>query len=111
MWSPFLDWWPCSSCRSAASVPEHAGPIDLVAQRLELLLGRRLHRLDLLGCLHLEASVGLDVFHGHAGEHLSETRLQRVGVEVEDALRRHDPLRTAAVELVLAAHLLAGMGD
>src|SRR6266478_4009701 len=36
---------------------------------------------------------------------------ERVGIKVEDAFRGHNPFRPAAVELVLAASLLAGMRD
>src|SRR5262249_57123800 len=46
-----------------------------------------------------------------AGKHRGQSCLERMWIEVEDALRRHDPLRPTAVELVLAADLLAGMRD
>ena len=90
---------------------QHAGLVDFVTQRIQFLLGGRRDVFDFLGDLDLEFGVRLDVVHGHAREQLRQPRLERVGVEVEDAFRRHDPLGAAAVEPVVAADLLARVRD
>ena len=90
---------------------QHAGLVDFVTQRIQFLLGGRRDVFDFLGDLDLESGVRLDVVHGHAREQLRQPRLERVGVEVEDAFRRHDPLGAAAVEPVVAADLLARVRD
>ena len=43
------------------------------------------------------------------GKRHVKSRLECIGIEIEDAFRRHDPFRVIAVEFVFAAHLFAGM--
>src|SRR5260370_25884944 len=88
-------------------VAQDTGLVDERAQCLEFFPRRGGNRFHFLRGFHLESGIGADVIDGHAGEYHRESRFERVRVEVEDALRRHDPLGTSAVELVLATDLLA----
>src|SRR5271165_7630627 len=85
-----------SNTPQPALLAKNAGLVDQRAQCFELLLAWRRNRFHFLRGLHLEAGISLDVFYRYTWKYHRKPRFERIGIKVENAFRRHDPLRSAA---------------
>src|SRR5262249_41097921 len=101
----------CADLLFLNSLAQQTGSIHFVSQHLQFRSRRGLDSLNLLGGLDCETGVGPDVIDADAGEEHCEPRFQRFRIEIENALRRHDPFRPIAVVFVLSTDLLAWMGN